>query len=224
VPGPALSEPGRGDVAPVSGFYGKIPSRGDFVRAGLPRSFTDPWDDWLAQVIAGSRDLLGAEWLPAWMEAPIWHFALPAGQCGPAAVLGVWMPSVDAAGRHFPLTLARIGPPPADPGAWLAGAEAAGLLALQDDLSPGDLGAHLNLAMPGAAAPDLPPDGAPPDSAAPDGAALWWTEGSPFVPPTRLATHALPDAAMFAAMLHAVPGSTPLDQPDNPPPAEGVRE
>jgi type VI secretion system protein ImpM len=111
------------------GFFGKIPARGDFVRAGLPRSFTDPWDAWLEAVIAGSREVLGKRWLPAWMEAPIWHFALPAGQCGPAPVLGVWMPSVDAAGRHFPLTLARVGVLPADQAGWLTAAVAAGLRA-----------------------------------------------------------------------------------------------
>ena len=43
----------------VAGFYGKLPARGDFVRAGLPRDFTDPWDDWLQSVIAGSRALVG---------------------------------------------------------------------------------------------------------------------------------------------------------------------
>ena len=173
------------------GFFGKIPARGDFVRAGLPRSFTDPWDAWLEVVIAGSREVLGARWLPAWMEAPIWHFALPAGQCGPAPVLGVWMPSVDAAGRHFPLTLACVGALPADRDAWLAGAEAAGLRALQEDLAPGELAGLL--ALPGGA------------EAAPDAAevAFWWTDGSPFVPAGRLTLAGLPESAGFAAMLHA---------------------
>ena len=30
------------------GFYGKLPARGDFVRAALPRDFTDRWDAWLS--------------------------------------------------------------------------------------------------------------------------------------------------------------------------------
>ena len=42
----------------VAGFYGKLPARGDFVRAGLPRDFIDPWDAWLQSVIAGSRTLV----------------------------------------------------------------------------------------------------------------------------------------------------------------------
>ena len=67
-----------------TGFYGKLPARGDFVRAGLPRDFTDPWDDWLQSVMAGSRSLMGEAWLPAFLEAPVWRFALPPGMCGGA--------------------------------------------------------------------------------------------------------------------------------------------
>ena len=204
-------------MAPVAvGFFGKIPARGDFVRAGLPRSFTDPWDAWLQQVIAGSREVLGPRWRPAWMEAPVWHFSLPAGQCGRDPVLGLWMPSVDAAGRHFPLTLAVVGAPPV--AEWLAAAEAIGLEALQFDLDPEALMRRL------AAAAERPPEG---DRAGsnpmPDGeAGQWWTEGSPFVAATRLALPALPDVATFAGMLVSVPHSETEDQPDGPPGAGGV--
>lgn len=173
----------------ATGFFGKIPARGDFVRAGLPRSFTDPWDGWLQTVLAGSRDRLGEQWLAAWMEAPIWHFRLPAGQCGPDPALGVWMPSIDAAGRHFPLTLAHCGTPPADPAAWLAEAEALGLEALARDLPPEAIAARL--AAPAALAATADPH------------AVWWTEGSPFVPATCLSLPALPDVATFTDMLHA---------------------
>jgi len=175
----------------AAGFFGKIPARGDFVRAGLPRSFTDPWDDWMQAMLAGSRAAMGAQWLAAWMEAPIWHFRLPAGQCGPAPALGVWMPSIDAAGRHFPLTLALCGPPPADPDAWLAAAEALGLEALQRDLPPEAIAARLTAPAASAVAPAAPMP------------AIWWTEGSPYVPATRLSLSALPDVATFTEMLHA---------------------
>ena len=203
-------------VGAVVGFYGKLPSRGDFLRGGLPRGFTDKWDDWLQQAIAGSREVLGERWLPAWMEAPIWHFILPAGQCGAAPVLGVWMPSIDAAGRHFPLTLARLGDLPAQPEAWLAAAEAIGLDALQHDYGPDELTRRLAepVARLDASLPAEPGHGV----------ATWWTEGSPFVPPQRLVLDGLPDAATFAAMLHAVPGCQTEQQPAGPPGAGGVRE
>ena len=41
------------------GFYGKIPGRGDFVQAGLPRAFVDPWDAWMQRMILASRAVLG---------------------------------------------------------------------------------------------------------------------------------------------------------------------
>ena len=97
-----------GIVVPAS--IGKLPARGDFVRAGLPRDFTDPWDDWLQSVMAGSRALMGEAWLPAFLEAPVWRFTLPPGMCGEQAVLGLMLPSVDKAGRYFPLTFAALQP------------------------------------------------------------------------------------------------------------------
>ena len=97
-----------GDV--IVGFYGKLPARGDFVRAGLPRDFIDPWDDWLQSVMAGSRTLMGEAWLPAFLEAPVWRFTLPPGMCGAQAALGLMLPSVDRAGRYFPLTFAALSP------------------------------------------------------------------------------------------------------------------
>jgi type VI secretion system protein ImpM len=173
------------------GFYGKLPARGDFVRAGLPREFTDLWDDWLQSVIAGSQSTMGDSWLSAYLEAPIWRFTLPPGMCGSLAALGLLMPSVDKAGRYFPLTFAalRTGGFAASSGeAWLAQCEVAGLSALENDTPPEEISAMIG-------APDLP------DEAVPGREAVWWSEGSSRVTPTRLTLRCLPDAATFAAML-----------------------
>lgn len=88
------------------GFYGKIPSNGDFVSRHLPRTFVDPWDQWLQQSISSSRQQLGENWLDRYLIGPIWRFALSAGVCGDNAWVGLVMPSVDSVGRYFPLTLA----------------------------------------------------------------------------------------------------------------------
>ncbi len=107
----AVTSPAAGVLPRAAiGFYGKLPARGDFVQAGLPRSFTDPWDRWLQRVLAASQAMLGDRWLPAWLEAPVWRFALMPGVCGPDPALGLWLPSVDRVGRHFPLTLAAVMP------------------------------------------------------------------------------------------------------------------
>ena len=186
---------------PQAGFFGKLPSRGDFLRAGLPRSFVPPWDGWWQTAIAGSRAVLREIWVDAWMEAPIWRFCLPAGQCGPDSVLGVWMPSVDRAGRHFPLTMALVMEPHTTAQScvgWLAGAEAAGLMALEHDMTPDALVAEISAAL------GQPSEGALPDLAPVAlGYAIWWTDGAPRVPATTLRLIELPGAADFAAMLHA---------------------
>jgi len=89
-----------------TGFYGKLPSHGDFLSRRLPRQFIEPWDHWLQAGLAASREQLGVDWLNTFLVSPIWHFALTQGLCGENAWSGVMMPSVDRVGRYFPLTLA----------------------------------------------------------------------------------------------------------------------
>ncbi|HET9148768.1 MAG TPA: type VI secretion system-associated protein TagF, partial [Acetobacteraceae bacterium] len=59
-----------------SGFYGKLPARGDFVRAGLPGDAVDAFDGWARASLAESRRALGEEWRDCWMEASVWRFRL----------------------------------------------------------------------------------------------------------------------------------------------------
>jgi len=213
-----MSEPlGAATTTPPSlshctvGFYGKIPARGDFVRNGLPQAFVEPWDHWLQQRITASRATLGDNWIAAWMEAAIWSFALPPGICGPNAVLGLWMPSVDRVGRHFPLTVAAVAPAVSisdfvrDNGGFLVAAEQAGLAAVESDLGPDELADRLQAA---AVAPTADPGIDP--AAYPGGNTLWWTEGAPRVPRSAFACKTLPDDLAFAAMLDAGT-NTPTD-------------
>ncbi len=180
----------------AAGFFGKLPARGDFVRLGLPRDFVDPWDAWWQRGIAATREA-APDWTAAWLEAPVWRFRLPPGLCGAGAVLGLWMPSVDRAGRYFPLTIAAVGGPwPQDgdaAGGFLAAAEQAGLDALEHNLDPDALSRRIDAALAvGLATPALCPE---------TGAAAWWTDGGPRVAPATIITSALPEGAVFAAML-----------------------
>jgi type VI secretion system protein ImpM len=186
------------------GFCGKLPARGDFITSALPRRFVEPWHDWVQGALATSRQALAEDWLPAWNEAPIWRFALSPGVCGADAVLGLWMPSVDRAGRNFPLTFAALASDcnvPAlmrEGGEFLDVAETAGLDALARDLEPNEIAARLSAASWGALteAEDLI------DLLA-GGGAIWWTDGAPRVAAGAFVTVALPDAAEFAGMLRA---------------------
>jgi type VI secretion system protein ImpM len=87
------------------GFYGKLPSHGDFVRRRVSDAFVGAWDSWLQDCLAASRSALGDRWLDVYLTSPVWRFGCAAGACGPTSVIGVMVPSVDRVGRYFPLTL-----------------------------------------------------------------------------------------------------------------------
>ncbi len=118
-------------VPSESGFYGKLPCRGDFVQRRAPQTFVDVWDAWLQESLHASRERLGARWLETYLTSPVWRFVLAEGICGEGAYAGVMMPSVDRVGRYFPLTV--LLPLPADSclfemacgsgGAWFDAAE-----------------------------------------------------------------------------------------------------
>lgn len=97
------------DLLPRStGWWGKLPSRGDFVGRGLPRRGQQAWDGWLQHGLAAAQQQLGAEALrERLLSMPPWHFAvLPRG--GRSALwCGVILPSQDRVGRAFPLLLAE---------------------------------------------------------------------------------------------------------------------
>jgi type VI secretion system protein ImpM len=160
---------------PPMGFFGKLPARGDFLRVGLPRSFTDPLDLWLQTALAMSRASLGDRWGTVWAAASIWRFALPPGACGPSPAIGLMMPSWDSVGRSFPLVFARLSLPD-DPAAaaFLAAAACAGQAAIVAGLAPDAVLAMLR--QPHAATLELP--------------GTWWT--------------ALPTPDAFLATLEAI--------------------
>lgn len=110
------------DPAPIQsqtkmyqGYYGKVPTHGDFVSGNLPRSFIDPWDTWLQQAMATSRQQIGENWLNNYLTAPPYHYILSPNICGEHIWLGVMIPSVDRVGRYYPLTLCRTVNPAANP-------------------------------------------------------------------------------------------------------------
>ena len=107
--------------AAVPGWFGKIPNLGDFVSRRLPEEFVRGWDDWLQHGIAKAQAALRDDWLARYLVAPVRRFWVAPGVLGEAAWAGVMMPSVDAVGRHFPLTIAMpLGPGPASLAAALA--------------------------------------------------------------------------------------------------------
>jgi type VI secretion system protein ImpM len=189
------------------GFYGKLPSQGDFVSRRLPWEFTSAWDEWLQQGLQASRTALGARWLEVYLAAPVWRFQLAPGLCGPQGWRGLFFASVDRVGRYFPLTLAvadAASDRPAlatligDEAQWLA-AEDCALAALDPRLAIEDFDREVQrLGLPPAAAAD---------DAAPAPAFCLYTIGSETVAPVGHVFAALPPPAQFAALLAIDPAA-----------------
>jgi type VI secretion system protein ImpM len=140
----------RSDVATIPGWYGKLPSLGDFASRRLEADFIEPWDLWLAGAMQVHRQSLGDGWVEAYLDSPPWRFLLSPGVLrgidSSQVFAGVLLPSVDRVGRYFPLTiaasLARVPVAAAEFEAllaWLHRLEDTALDALQGDWSIDDL-------------------------------------------------------------------------------------
>ena len=53
---------------PTTGFFGKLPSAGDFVQRRLPAGFVDVWDSHFESAVAESRRVLGGDWHDAYQQ------------------------------------------------------------------------------------------------------------------------------------------------------------
>lgn len=96
------------------GLFGKLAAKRDFVSIAAPRKFLRLWEPWVEQGMAIGRANFGeVEWKTLFNSAPIWRFWLGAELCG-EAVVGALMPSIDALGRLFPLTLIGAAEPEED--------------------------------------------------------------------------------------------------------------
>ena len=217
----------------IPGWYGKIPSLGDFANRRLSVEFVKAWDAWLQDVIPASRETLAEAWFDAYLTMPIWRFVLLPGLVTQSAWAGVLMPSVDRVGRHFPLTLAVELPTYAaaahaafEGAAWFAGLEDAALGVLDPTRGADELDetlAQSALTMPGAAAPDasMPPLRTLPtvEAFGPHAEAaalrawsesngwrtLWWTRGRLESDALMLGCAGLPTAEEFGWLLESRP-------------------
>ena len=149
------------DVATIPGWYGKLPSLGDFASRRLEADFIEPWDLWLGEALAGAARSDGRRLARCLSAEPALALPADARRAGRASIpqlvlAGVLMPSVDRVGRYFPLTIAATiaGLPTSDAAyeallGWLHRLEDTALDALQDDWTIEQLEAAL--VEPGAA-------------------------------------------------------------------------
>jgi type VI secretion system protein ImpM len=152
---PLASNAEQTDVAGprIAGWYGKLPSLGDFATRRLSEDFVQPWDTWLCERISETKSLLGERWLSLYLSCPVWRFfAMPRAisERQQACWTGVLMASVDRVGRHFPLTIAAALPTAPATGAeidrvwqWLSDIETVALAALDFEHTAEQLDAQL---------------------------------------------------------------------------------
>jgi len=181
----------------------------------MPARFVGVWDQWLQDVVTASQTMLGAEWLAAWLDAPVWHFTLGCNIADAEPGLGVFIPSVDRVGRHFPFTvlgLCRDGG--ALPDQWAARAEELTLSALEDDFDPdrleSELGALGPPCRPGGGMEPAPYGWSPGQGAERGqilsaGETLWWCRETARVPAAMLRTKGLPCIADAACLVAGAP-------------------
>ncbi len=91
-------------------YFGKLPSRGDFVRSERHRPVIQRLDDWMTQTL--ERMSPDPRWKLIYDQASPLDFAI-LGMRGTACLMGHWQASHDASGRRFPFLLASVVQTPA---------------------------------------------------------------------------------------------------------------
>lgn len=217
----------------IPGWYGKLPSLGDFASRRLEGEFIPTWDAWLQKVLQATRTALGEGWLGWYLTMPIWRFVLLPGLVGSNGWAGVLMPSVDRVGRQFPLTLvaslssyAAVAHAVFHGAEWFAGLEETALGALDTMRGPDDLDQSLvdrSFATPQSGDLDASDGGAPRRLSSADEEfellakaealhawgrhagwnGLWWTRGRVDGDPLMLTCAELPTAEEFGWLLQS---------------------
>ena len=89
-----------------TGFYGKLPSNGDFLSRNLSHDVTISIDEWFQISMTQLRHRL-PDWSYFFNASPSWFFIVPCNFFSPKAYVGYITPSIDRVGRCFPLIVLK---------------------------------------------------------------------------------------------------------------------
>lgn len=101
---------GQGAGHAAAGWYGKLPSLGDFVGRRMPHALESEWDSWVRAGMDELRSVSPETWPEVFVSAPVWFFAAAARVTGSAVLMGALAPSMDRVGRYYPLTILAAAP------------------------------------------------------------------------------------------------------------------
>jgi type VI secretion system protein ImpM len=141
-------------------LFGKLPAHGDFLSSGLSLGERQELDGWMSDELSQARSAFGDGFEAAFDTAPPWRFAA----AGPGGdwIAGAMAPSVDAAGRRFPVILAIAG---------LAGEQTVSAAMRCEDAIYGAFGGEqIDSVVERLSFTELDPGEAP-------GGDLWWCDG-----------------------------------------------
>ncbi|MDO6408596.1 type VI secretion system-associated protein TagF [Pantoea phytobeneficialis] len=91
------------------GWYGKLPTTGDFLRQRLSENSVTSWSHWFQQGLLHWHQQENAT-TQHFLAAPVWNFVLPISPLRPQVQMGCLLPSCDRVGRAWPLLALRSFP------------------------------------------------------------------------------------------------------------------
>lgn len=108
---------------PAVGWYGKLPSAGDFLQRRFPEVLTNQWSHWFQVGLlnwqkANERQEVSRHF----SQAPVWNFVVPPMLGSQLVQMGCLMPGSDSVGRQYPLCAQRFFSPQEWSAQRLAGA------------------------------------------------------------------------------------------------------
>lgn len=185
------------------GFFGKVPTHGDFVATGLGNQLQGIIDEWIRSGIHACEMEFGQAWEEMFAALPPWRFVMARSVWSSAPVAGVLLPSRDRVGRSFPLVIAaRLGSYYGKPvrlckdETWFIAAEALAETSTKRDFDINALIASLKrLRLPRGE------DGEEAPNAVTENLSLWWTIDPESRKVTGFRTNGPPEPGDFNKLL-----------------------
>ncbi|WP_337270437.1 type VI secretion system-associated protein TagF [Oryzifoliimicrobium ureilyticus] len=87
------------------GFFGKVPTHGDFISEGLDRDLVTLIDEWLRSGLHACAEAFPGRWGDLFAASPPRRFIIERGVWGASAYAGVLLPNKDRVGRRYPFLL-----------------------------------------------------------------------------------------------------------------------
>lgn len=164
------------------GFFGKIPTHGDFVSGGLGVDLREALDNWVQEGLESCEQALGQRWQASFHASAPWRFVIQDGLWIRGTITGVLLPSQDRVGRCFPLIIAaQLGDYRDDPRqlchdkTWFVAAEALAETSRASDFDLAALSAGLKrLRLPQARAHSTSEGKSNCEKASTGSSSIWW--------------------------------------------------